>query len=51
MTTPTPDYTSQHRVVALQAAVQLATLFETVPEVLECSEILLAYLQDGTLPS
>jgi hypothetical protein len=51
MTTPTPDYTSQHRVVALQAAVQLATLFETVPEVLACSETLLAYLQDGTLPS
>lgn len=47
-----PDYTAQHRMVALQCATQLSrlTLFTNVKKVLDLSETLLAYLNDGTLP-
>ena len=56
MTDPVADYTAQHRVIALQAAVALAqfrlgTPIESIKEVLADAETLLAYLTDGTLPA
>lgn len=49
-----PDYTAQHRVIALQCATQLAIggLFpsEDVAGVISHAEVLLAYLNDGVVP-
>ena len=51
MTQP-PDYTSMHRVVALQCATQLSHLgiFSDAHDVLMLSETLLCYLNDGIVP-
>ncbi len=51
MTEPNP-YEAQHRVVALQCACQLSHLglFTTTAEVLQTAEVLLSYLNDGSLP-
>lgn len=53
MTAPDPDYTAQHRVVALQCAVGLSHmgLFTSLKEVIEHAEVLFGYLHEGTVPS